>query len=220
MTPDQLKEYVDGAIRHRDNFAILYFIAVPIFSFIAAFIGAYLKEKGKNLATKEDLDVLIDQMRKTTATVEEVKAEIAGEAWLKQQIWTEKKKVYIDILQALQQANYSAAGMAEGFRLSQAGSHDEMSRKTIERQIEAHGSNYPKARSKVLQFAAAAQIVISAEAWSVLERYEESVDSSKCPDMQTYFDALVGENEGAIANLVKAARRDLGFMASETKAEG
>ena len=218
MTPDQLKEYVDGAIRQRDNFAILYFIAVPVFSFIAAFIGAYLKEKGKNLATKEDLDLLIDQMRKTTATVEEVKSEIAGEAWLKQQIWTEKKRVYIEILQALQEANYSASGMAEGFRLSQDKTRDEVSRKTIERQIEAHGSNYPKARSRVLQLSAAAQIVISGDAWSVLERFKASVDSGKRPDMQTYFDALVEETESAIANLVKAAKRDLGFPASETEA--
>ena len=44
---------------------------------VGAFFGTYLREKGKNLATKEDVAAI-------SRTTEEIKTEIASGAWLRQ----------------------------------------------------------------------------------------------------------------------------------------
>ena len=52
-----------------------------LLSFIAAGLGsyaaAYLKTKGKNLATKEDFDQVLDQLKRQTAATEEIKGKVA-----------------------------------------------------------------------------------------------------------------------------------------------
>lgn len=43
---------------------------------LGAFVGAYLKRKGEHIATKEDFDVLLRQIRVQTKATEEIKAEV------------------------------------------------------------------------------------------------------------------------------------------------
>src|SRR5437763_10539782 len=43
---------------------------------IGAFAGAYLKRRGENLATKEDFDVLLQQLKAQTKATEEIKADV------------------------------------------------------------------------------------------------------------------------------------------------
>jgi len=59
-----------------------------------AYFGAYLREKGKNLATKEDIDRIV---RKT----EEIKAEVSADAWLKQKRWDRKWECYVEMVRSL-----------------------------------------------------------------------------------------------------------------------
>jgi hypothetical protein len=72
MTPDQLKQYVDGVIHSRDTLTWICFIAIPIISIGGALLVSYFTEKGKNLATKEDIEHITDK-------VEAVKSQYAGE---------------------------------------------------------------------------------------------------------------------------------------------
>jgi len=62
--------------------------------------AGYGRERGKNLATHEDLSLVADQLRQTTRAVEEVKAAITGELWLKQEVWRFKKDQYMLLLEA------------------------------------------------------------------------------------------------------------------------
>ena len=43
---------------------------------IGAFVGAYLKKRGENLATKEDFEDLLQQIKAQTKATEEIKAEV------------------------------------------------------------------------------------------------------------------------------------------------
>ena len=43
---------------------------------IGAFVGAYLKRRGENLATREDFDDLLQQIKAQTKATEEIKAEV------------------------------------------------------------------------------------------------------------------------------------------------
>jgi hypothetical protein len=67
-------------------------------------LPGYLEEKGKHLATKEDFDGLLEQLKKTTVTTEEIKAQIErGTHTFKERLaW--KKDLHFNIVEALHDA--------------------------------------------------------------------------------------------------------------------
>lgn len=69
-------------------------LAVALVAAVGAYFGAYLREKGKNLATKEDIDRIV---RKT----EEIKAEVGAEAWLKEKRRDRKWECYVEMVRSL-----------------------------------------------------------------------------------------------------------------------
>lgn len=79
-----------------------------VLSFIAAgvggYIGSYLRKKGENRAIREDLDQLIEQVRKTTETAKAIEARISNEMWDSQRRWELKREVLFDTVLALGQA--------------------------------------------------------------------------------------------------------------------
>ena len=69
MTPEEIRQVVD-ALADKQSATMLYYIVLLIVAGVASYLGSYLSTKGKNLATKEDIDEL-------TRTVEKVKTEYA-----------------------------------------------------------------------------------------------------------------------------------------------
>lgn len=65
----------------------------------AAYFGTYLAEKAKQKATKEAIDELLEQARKTTLATEEIKTTLAGGMWVGQERWKLKRDVYTGLLQ-------------------------------------------------------------------------------------------------------------------------
>ncbi len=66
-----------------------------------AFLGAYLKNKGKNLATKEDFIDLKKQTDQLTKSTEEIKLEIERRSYLGRQRWEAKRTHYMEIMSIL-----------------------------------------------------------------------------------------------------------------------
>jgi hypothetical protein len=58
--------------------------------FLRSYLGSYLTEKGKNLATFEDIQKLVAQVQAT----EEAKADISSRMWDRQMRWAGKKERY------------------------------------------------------------------------------------------------------------------------------
>jgi hypothetical protein len=69
--------------------------------FVSVFLIAYLKKKAKNLATKEDYELLLVHIKRTTEETEGIKVELAKTNWLHQQNWSLKKEYYSGFLEAL-----------------------------------------------------------------------------------------------------------------------
>jgi hypothetical protein len=63
--------------------AIQAILTIAAVTFIAFFKG-YGSKKGENLATHEDIQKLVDQVRAVTKATEEIKASISTEAWTRQ----------------------------------------------------------------------------------------------------------------------------------------
>jgi hypothetical protein len=74
------------------NLATLFVVALV--AGVGAYFGAYLREKGKNLATKEDIDRIV-------RTTEEIKADVSADAWLKQKRWDRKWECYVEMVRNL-----------------------------------------------------------------------------------------------------------------------
>jgi hypothetical protein len=60
-------------------------VLVAIVAAIAAVSGAYLKERGKNLATKADFEALKEQLRTNTELVETIKSDVGQRDWARRE---------------------------------------------------------------------------------------------------------------------------------------
>jgi len=88
-----------------------------------SFLGSYLKKKGENLATHEDVDKLVAQMRAVTQATKEIESKISNEVWKQQKKWELKREVLFeatrrlseidDVLLSLNTVLEPANGMAE-----------------------------------------------------------------------------------------------------------
>jgi len=50
-------------------------------------LGSYLKKKGENLATHEDIDKLVDQVQAVTKATKEIETKISSDLWDRQKQW-------------------------------------------------------------------------------------------------------------------------------------
>jgi hypothetical protein len=66
-----------------------------------AYLGAYLKKKGENLATHEDLENLLAQVSAVTTTTKEIESKISNETWDRQRRWETKKAALFGVVAAL-----------------------------------------------------------------------------------------------------------------------
>ncbi len=84
MTPEEIKAAINAAIEAK---VVLTYTQLTIFVFfcaVAAYLGAYVKKKGENLATIEDIKRLTDKVEEIKTTyskqIEDYKAQLARRA--------------------------------------------------------------------------------------------------------------------------------------------
>lgn len=63
---------------------------------VGAYFGAYLKEKAKNLARREDIEGLRDEVHVVTTTAKEIEAKISSDLWDRQKQWEMKREVLFE----------------------------------------------------------------------------------------------------------------------------
>src|SRR5205823_4462829 len=66
-----------------------------------SFLGAYLKTKGENLATHEDIDKLVTQVSAVTQATKEIEAKISSDIWERQKKWEIKKDAIFETMKEL-----------------------------------------------------------------------------------------------------------------------
>jgi hypothetical protein len=69
-------------------------------SALAPYLDGYSRRKGENLATHEDLDKLVVQMKAVTETTENIKAAISDDVWDRQRQWELKRDAIQDAIRA------------------------------------------------------------------------------------------------------------------------
>lgn len=77
---------------------ILFFLSTTVSAGAAAYFGAYLKKKAENLATHEDIQQLVAQVKATTEATKAIEGRISDEFWNKQRVWEMKRDLVIALL--------------------------------------------------------------------------------------------------------------------------
>ncbi len=81
----------------------------------AAYLGAYLKAKGENLATHEDIQKLVSEVEATTAATKAIEGRIGDEFWNKQRVWEMKRDALLAYLGALGELGEAALDIGTAF---------------------------------------------------------------------------------------------------------
>src|SRR5260370_10809387 len=76
-------------------------VVTVVGSFVGSFIGSYLKKKGENLATHEDISKLVEQVRAVTQATKEIEAKILSAVWDRQKRWELKRDVLFEATRRL-----------------------------------------------------------------------------------------------------------------------
>lgn len=90
MTPEQLQQYVDAVLKQRDQFNLVLYPLVIVLSIGGAWLISYFREKGKNLATKEDISEI-------TQKVESIRADLAAKQHFSQIRYEREIKIFEEI---------------------------------------------------------------------------------------------------------------------------
>jgi len=86
-----------------------------------AFREAFESEAGKRLASRQDVDNVLSEVRNVTRETESIKAQISGEAWLKQTVWMQKRNAYGELLKATSSVQFTSFYLNRHFRQRQGG---------------------------------------------------------------------------------------------------
>jgi hypothetical protein len=112
--------------------------AVTVVSFITAgagaYLGSYLKRKGENLATHEDIDKLVDQVKAITTATKEIEATISSDLWDRQKQWELKRDILFDATKRLCEVENKLSTIHTYWRMRLNGEVDESARITVEHQ--------------------------------------------------------------------------------------
>lgn len=90
-----------------------------IASGIGSYIGSYLKKKGENLATHDDLDKLVAQMQATTEATKAIETRIDDQIWNKQRQWEMKRDVLLGLARTI--SDFEQAVMDIGAKIERHG---------------------------------------------------------------------------------------------------
>lgn len=184
---------------------LLWSLATAIVAALGAFLGAYLKTKGQNVATREDLALIVEQLRLTTRATEEIKAQIGGTLWVEQERWNLRREVYVRLLENLTRCEDALRMYAE-LRKATARGDDQESKELREKwRSKAH-----EALQEIRRAASVAAIMLPEDARRVLEEFHgfwsRIVDE---PDARRLVEDWATHTERARKLLVSIARCDL-----------
>jgi hypothetical protein len=87
-----------------ENF-LLWFVGSLVGAFGGSFLGAYLKKKGENLATHEDFERVLAELKQSTQATKAIEAKFSDEIWDRQRQWELRRDAVYSVMQALGKAD-------------------------------------------------------------------------------------------------------------------
>ncbi len=83
---------------------------------LATYLRAYSKKKGENLATHEDINKVLDEVRAVTTTTKQIEAKISNEVWERQREWELKREVLFEAAKRMSETDNALLSLDTFFR--------------------------------------------------------------------------------------------------------
>lgn len=172
-------------------------------------LKGYGGEKGKLLARKEDIDSIIEEMKRISTVTEDIKSRMAGDLWDRQKRWEQKRTIYGDLLtssDALRRAltsYFASLKVQPQAEAAGAKAQNLQSQSAALNQITEHDSSFAMAR-------AMAEVFCSGDCCAILKDHAEKdlaigeIGSLVWAQKRALLHALLSPD------LVKVAKTDLG----------
>ena len=185
-------------------------------AFVGSYLASYLKKKGENLATHEDIDKLVDQVRAVTTATKEIEERIESSVWSKQRHWEMKRDALFATVQALDRTK-SAFIELWASQVFEVGDPEYKERKRVstEKWL-AEISRYDETRSSTSLVCRIAVRKALGEASQLFRSSAALVFKSKLDNDE--FAAASATTRDAIKKVYELARAELGIVLAEEEA--
>ena len=174
--------------------AVVFVATVLANAVFKPFVEKYFSRLGENLANKQDLKNVLEQVEKVTHTTEKIKAEISGGLWHKQWILTQKRDAYVRLIDAMETIRVTRGSLRRSTQSSLAeGRH-----------------HLQKAIAEFRRARALARLLVLPDAVAALRhllKNIETIDSHRCTDIE--FEKSQEAIRAALDSVVDIAKRDL-----------
>ena len=138
-----------------------------------AYSGADLRKKAEGRALKEDIEALVEQLKKTTAAPEEIRARFTGGLWLEQSRLTSLDKLYKELLGevgVLTSALFQAMGVAR----FAANTTDASKLKRLQEFADEYDRIAAQAWKRLVRCEAVARPWLGSEAHAALDKFADA----------------------------------------------
>ncbi len=126
-----------------------------------------MSEKGKNLATHEDIDKVVDQVRAVTQTTKEIETKITDQVWDRQRRWELRRDQIMKMLDQATEAKHQLVHLDASYRnLRKFGESAE----TLKQSHEAY-SRFNSASDELEKFSMTASLFCTTEAVLAISAY-------------------------------------------------
>lgn len=130
-----------------------------------AWFGSYLREKGKNYATREDVQAL-------TRLTEEVRADISGKMWLDQKRWDLKRDFYWKLLAEITALSIALRNLRTILKFEDTNPDD---LPNLQNRIESSIQIVQNHEDALVQVLGIGRILLSEEVVEVLNSYQQDL---------------------------------------------
>jgi hypothetical protein len=189
---------------------ILTTIGVYLLARFTHVFDAYTDERAKLLAQFHNLDKLVAQTERLTATTETIKARISDEMWDRQMRFTFKRDMYIRLMEALGERvdveRYNK--LLEQLRRSRPEDRDLFTNERDKALL-----RWQEVQARLVRAACVGPLVISAESHRALTETNAAIKDVNydLPGFESICDYNVSVLQEGLNRLLAAARQDLGM---------
>ena len=182
------------------SLVIVFFVAL-VASAIGGVASSYLRRKGENLATREDI-------AKITKATEEIKAQISAELWVQQTRWNLKRDIYTRLLENLGEAADALDKMWKSAERPYP--EDEEGRTCLRQWQDELRERESKAVDEIRRATSVAAIMLGETALVALHKLQAGWAEAEAADNYAeYLDRQTAAVNNAYKLLVVSAKEDL-----------
>jgi hypothetical protein len=177
---------------------------------------AYEQEAGKRAATREDIGNVLKEVHVVTEKTETIKAQIGSDLWTRQKVWEQKREAYAKVLGVSHDLRECLIDLNQASQASKRAAGEERRRVADQKFGEVQNRYSLELAPALIREIDIAEIFLGSQARKLLQEFRDwrqSIESG------TEFDVRAEFVRSWRARLIEAAQPDLGAVNSIFKCD-